>query len=272
MSGRLPLVSVVIPVYNQGRYLHEAVDSALRQEGPDLEVLVVDDGSTEDLDLARYRGDRRVQLLARPHRGISAARNAGIECARGRYVAFLDADDWWPPADKLAAQTGFLEAEPAAGWIFGDMRHHLNGPGEPRHAFLREAGFYAEESVVPRIVPLAVRDLCRDGFLVPTGCVVVRRSCLDRAGGFDETLRMYEDVDLWIRLLRAAPVAFLPRVLLARRIHAGNTGAGRFRHLDDLRALVRRHGLEQEGVSLRRESQRSRRALQREERKWRNVT
>ena len=110
------------------------------------------------------------------------------------------------------------------------LRHHLDVGGETRHAFLREAGFYAEESAAPRLVPLAVRDLCRDGFLVPTGCVVVRRSCLDRAGPFDESLRMYEDVDLWIRLLRAAPVAFLPRVLLARRIHPANTGAGRFRH------------------------------------------
>jgi len=261
MSGP-PLVSVVVPAHNHGRYLGAALDSVLGQRGPDLEVLVVDDGSMDDTGrvLDRYRGEARVRCLRQPHLGASRARNHGIRCSRGRYVAFLDADDWWTAPDKLAVQTGFLEAHPEVGWIFADMLCPGEAGGRGT-AYLRDAGFYDAESSVPAVVPLTAGDLCRDGFLVPTGCVVARRDGLERVGLFDEGLRMYEDLDLWLRLLRASPVAFLPRAVLARRIHAANSGARRHHHLDDLRQVAGRHRLEREGLDLRREARRCHLAL-----------
>lgn len=253
-----PLVSVVVPAHDHGRYLPQALESILGQQRVDLEVVVVDDGSTDGTSrvIDRYCADARVRGLAQPHQGASRARNHGIRQSHGRYIAFLDADDWWTEPDKLALQVGFLEAHPEVGWIFADMNH----PGEAGGrgiAFLHDAGFYAGESSKARLVPLTLADLCRDGFLVPTGCVVVRRDCLEQAGLFDESLRMWEDLDLWIRLLRLSPVAFLPRVVMARRIHSANAGSLRYRHLDDLRVLARRYRLDLAGLDFRGEARRS---------------
>src|SRR4051794_13197703 len=115
MAPTEPTVSVVVPTYNQPRLLSETLDGVLAQTFADFEVVVVDDGSTDDTPavLARYAGrDGRVRVVRQPNAGIGAARNRGLDEARGRYVAPLDHDDLWMPG-KLAAQVAFMQAHPA---------------------------------------------------------------------------------------------------------------------------------------------------------------
>jgi len=113
--------SVAIVTFNHARYLPDALESALAQTLPGVEVVVVDDGSTDDTPavLAKYAG--RVRVVRQPNRGPSAARNAGVAASRGEYVAFLDADDVLAPT-KLAEQTAVLAREPRAGWTYCDVR------------------------------------------------------------------------------------------------------------------------------------------------------
>src|SRR5919197_6284187 len=126
-QARPVTVSVVIPTHDRGRVVVEAIESALAQRHRHLEVIVVDDGSTDDTAerVARLR-DRRVRLLRRPHAGVSAARNAGIAVATGDLVAFLDSDDLWKP-DKVEAEIAVLARYPSAGGVFSDLEK-LDGP------------------------------------------------------------------------------------------------------------------------------------------------
>lgn len=240
---RPPLVSVVVPTYNYESFLPRAVDSALAQDLAGLEVLVADDGSTDGTAevMARYAGDSRVRYLPHPHGGVSKARNAGIRAARGRYVALLDADDFWPRRDKLSLQAGYLEAHPEVGWIFSDVS--LVGPGEDERPYLWRLGWYSEDSSEPRRVPLTLAELWWDRFGVPTSSVLARRHCLVEVGGFDESLAMWEDLDLWIRLQIRYPVAFIPAALVERHIHGANAGRRRPFHGADHARLAARYGL-----------------------------
>ena len=238
-----PLVSVVVPTYNYGSFLGRAVDSALAQDLAAVEVLVVDDGSTDGTAaaMARYAGEPRVRYLPQPHRGVSGARNRGIAEARGRYIALLDADDLWPRRDKLSLQAGYLEAHPEVGWIFSDVS--LVGPGEDERPYLWRLGWYSEESSQPRTVPLTLAELWWDRFGVPTSSVFARRDDLMDAGGFDESLDMWEDLDLWIRLQLRYPVAFIPAALVERHIHGSNAGRRRALYAADYARLAGRYGL-----------------------------
>ena len=114
---------MIIPCYNYGRYLPEAVGSVVGQTMGDLEIIIVDDGST-DGETAEVIGgftDRRIRTRRTPNRGISAARNAGLDMARGEFIAFLDADDFWEPT-KLERQVAIMDAEPAVTLVFTDLR------------------------------------------------------------------------------------------------------------------------------------------------------
>ena len=111
----MPEVSVIIPTFNYGRFLEQAIQSVLGQTFQDFELIVVDDGSTDDTRevLARFESDRRVRCLFQANRGDAAARNTGILNAGGRYVAFLDSDDYWMP-EKLERQLGIMRSDPTA--------------------------------------------------------------------------------------------------------------------------------------------------------------
>jgi glycosyltransferase involved in cell wall biosynthesis len=249
VTGRGPLVSVVVPTYNYGRFLPGAVDSALRQDLADLEVIVVDDGSDDGTAEAvtRYRREPRVRYLACPHGGVSRARNAGIARARGRHVALLDADDRWPRRDKLSLQAAYLEDHPEVGWIFGDVT--IRGFGEDERPRIRGDGYYREASSEPRTVPLTPAELWWDRPGIPTSSVLIRRDCFAEVGTFDESLEMYEDLDLWLRLLRHYPVAFIPAVLVERRVHGSNAGRRRHLYSSDLARLAARYGMPAHGVN-----------------------
>ncbi len=197
----MPLVSVVMPVFDAEPFLRDALDSVYAQDYTPFEVIVVDDGST-DGSAAIARSYPGLRYLRQENQGPSAARNAGIEAARGEIVAFADADDVQLPG-KLTAQAGYLVDHPETAATLG------------RQVWI---------SPPPEAVPDRVwGDL--DG--VPAMSMVVRRQALLEVGGFDLALRGPEDTDLLIRLReRGFEFVVLPDVVMRRRYHGGNLAAG----------------------------------------------
>jgi glycosyltransferase involved in cell wall biosynthesis len=194
------LVSVIVPVHDGERYLKEALDSVLAQDYRPVEVIVVDDGST-DRSAEIARSVPGVTVISQDQGGPSAARNAGIARARGEFVAFLDADDLMLP-HKLTVQVGHLIDHPEVGCT------------------LARQVIRVEEGVEP---PAWLRRDRRGDRHLPVSSIVVRTAALRAIRGFDESLWRAEDQDLLFRL-RAdeVQIELLPDVLLTRRIHGSN--------------------------------------------------
>lgn len=183
-------VTVVIPVYNGAHFVGRAIESVLAQTLPAAEVLVINDGSTDNIEevIARY-GDA-VRLVSQPNGGLSNARNTGTRLARSRYVAYLDADDWWHPR-KLEAQIAAIEREEGANASYTGLVFVNAATGE-------------ESSTAPlqveRLQPLL--QWCNPGG--PTGSsILVSKELMQRVGPFNERLPACEDWEMWFRLFRA---------------------------------------------------------------------
>jgi glycosyltransferase involved in cell wall biosynthesis len=211
-----PRVSVVIPAYNRAELVADAIESALAQTAPDLEVIVVDDGSTDATrDVVRAyvaRAPGRVRYLWQPNQGVAAARNAGAAAARGRHVAFLDSDDLWNP-EKLARQLPVLEADPALGWVSayadvvdaGGRRLLGRKPAQPPGSTLEE---------------LVVRGTA------PPSTFLVRREALAQVGGFDPRAAGMDELDLCLRMAqRGWRTVCLEEPLIRYRRHGGGLSA-----------------------------------------------
>lgn len=204
-----PAVSVVIPAYNADWCVAKAIDSVLgQQDGADFEVLVVDDGSTDGTAavLARY-GDA-IRVLRQRNLGLSAARNAGLRAARGEFVAFLDADDWWLPG-KLGRQLVLMRSRTEVGFCSTAARVE-----DPDGCLLNlwPAARWQGSFLVHLFGSAA--DVAGSG-----SAVMARRALFDRVGGFDESLRSLEDIDMWMRLAAAADYACIdePLVVILKR-------------------------------------------------------
>ena len=217
-------VSVVIPTHDRGRVVVEAIESALAQTHPPLEVIVVDDGSTDDTAerVGRLR-DARVRYLRRSHAGVSAARNAGIAVATGDLVAFLDSDDLWK-ADKVEAEIAALARYPSAGGVFSDLEKVDGATFVP--SFMRRTRVFSR---------LLAERAYRDGLLlsaralslcllqevpIKTPALTVRRSALERAGGFNEAWTSSEDWEFLLRFARRESLVYVDRPLAVIRISA----------------------------------------------------
>jgi len=208
-------VSVVVPAHNAMPEVLDTVASALAQSPAPLEVLVVDDRSTDGtVSALRERFGDRVRLLSGAYGSAAAARNAGWRAARGAFVAFLDADDLWF-AGKLAAALDAFARQPEAAWFFSD------GEYEDRDGALHASWLAVYADMPGDYVGSPVGELIDVNFVL-TSSVVVRRDALVAAGGFDESLTNGEDIDLWIRLSRAAPAVGSPRPLVRYRHRPGS--------------------------------------------------
>lgn len=202
-----PLVSVVMPVYNVEAYVAEAIGSVLAQTFTDFELVVVDDGGTDgSMEIVRGFDDPRLRIVSQVNRGLAGARNSGILCARGQYVAFLDSDDRWLP-EKLALHVIHLDNNPDVGVSFSPSRF-IDCDGRPMRL-----------AQTPKLDGITAQDIfCRN----PVGngsAPVIRREALDtvafphpidrgRTCYFDETLRQSEDIEMWLRLAVAGGVRF----------------------------------------------------------------
>ena len=206
-----PRVTVLLPVYNREGYVAAAIQSVLTQTLGDLELLVIDDGSTDDsAAVCRAIGDPRLRLLSRPHAGISASMNAGLRAARGAYVARIDSDDLWLP-DMLATQVAVLDEHPEVGAVYAKAQG-MEVDGTPHTSLRGLPPHYPDD------------DLCSmlyDDFTCNI-TVVARRECFERAGEYDESMTVNEDWDMWLRVARHYRFAFSERVLALFRLHPDN--------------------------------------------------
>ena len=213
------LVSVVIPAYNCAQFAADALDSVFAQSHRPIEVIVVDDGST-DATAQVVGAYRDVRYIGQTNRGPSAARNAGIGAAQGEYIAFLDADDVWMPK-KLSQQIALLESCPQAGLAFANMRLSSEG-NDPELSMFEKYNFTARFFGHESLVVDAPSKLVRANF-IPTSTVIARKRILIDAGGFDEKFRKAEDWDLWLRIALRSPIAYTPDLLMLKRVHDVNT-------------------------------------------------
>jgi glycosyltransferase involved in cell wall biosynthesis len=208
------LISVVIPAYNAAKTIVRCLESVFCQEGVPYEVVVVDDGSTDETGSLVEKGYKnKVRYIRQENSGPAAARNRGIRESRGNYIAFLDADDEWLPG-KLQLQHSALRDNPALGFCFTDMSHWVDG-SELHRSYLHERGYRFVSS--GRIYDSLLREC-----FVFTPSVVVPRAVLDEVGLFDETLRIAEDYDLWLRIADTQEVLFIDRPLVKRHRNGAN--------------------------------------------------
>ncbi len=227
------LVSVVIPCYNHGHYLSDALDSVLAQTFQDWEAIVVDDGSTDDTAAVAQRyaaGDGRIRYIHQENRGLAAARNAGIRAARGEYLAFLDADDAWEPA-FLHICTAALRTRP-------DLCAVYTG-----RIFMDEAGRELSRSDGVMLGGKALRQRLWQGGFFPVHSVLARADVVRATGGFDEALTSVEDWDLWLRITERHDMAGIGKPLARYRIYSGSmsTNAERM-HRNRMAVLAKRLG------------------------------
>ena len=216
---REDLVSTLIPCYNQARYLGEALESVFKQTYPLIEVIVIDDGSTDDIDgaLKRYRGRPGLQVLQQENQGLANARNRGISVAQGAYVQFLDADDWLHP-EKIARQVAILAANPDVGLVYSDY-----------YLVYNDVDLSVEDTVAARCADPCNPDLFLTWWIqgvFPPCAAMVQTAWIQRAGPFNPNLPAYEDYELWLRMsalgLRAR---YLPERLAYYRQHADSLTA-----------------------------------------------
>ena len=218
-----PKVSVLIPAYNCGAYLPAAIESVLTQSYRNFEIIVVNDGSIDDTEKVLLPYRNRLVYLASQNLGASAARNKGFAISRGDLIAYLDADDIWQ-RDKLAWQVELFEANPDIGVCFTDFTFF----GEQ---FEGDRGFKERDSALlsypSRQIgtrshvltsPLLLEDfLVHQAFPKPS-VTMVRRECLDRVGGFDESLQVCEDTQMYLRLAKYFKFAYVDEPLVRRRV------------------------------------------------------
>ena len=198
-----PLVSAIIPVYNCQSYLAEAIDSALAQTYRSLEIIIVDDGSTDDSAKVAARYASAVSYCHQPHAGISAARNRGIGLAQGSFLSFLDSDDLWLE-DKTALQIAAFDQDPSLDMVLGQAMQ-FRDTGEAAAKAPNGLG-----DAMPGHVP---------------GAIVIRRTSFFRVGLFSTEWRVGEWADWYLRATECGLKSVtLPQVVLKRRLHENNIG------------------------------------------------
>jgi glycosyltransferase involved in cell wall biosynthesis len=207
-------VSVIIPAYKAAHTIGRAVESALAQSVPAAEIVVVDDGSPDDIAAALAPYGERVTLLRKANGRAASARNMGIERATGDFMAFLDADDYWEP-EKLERQLAIFQRHPEVGLVAG--RYFTQPPGSERTVELEVDGRSFD-----RVLRLRGKAVFRAATSVWTGTVIVRREVLG-AERFVSGLEPAEDRDLWVRLIAKTPIYLTSQPLATAVLEAGST-------------------------------------------------
>ncbi len=210
-----PLVTLIIPCYNQARFLGAALDSALAQDYDSLEIIVVNDGSTDDFAerIKPYQASPQLKIITQVNRGLPAARNRGIAEAHGEFYKFLDADDWLA-STVLTKQVAAFVQEPTAGLVYCDLTR-VDAQGKPADEYSVAT---ARRTLNGDILP----SLLVGGYFTPQ-TVLVPRTVLDRVGLFDETLGGTADTELWMRIVCEGYLAyFVPEKLVYYRLHDAN--------------------------------------------------
>ena len=214
-----PKVSVIIPNYNYSRYISEAINSVLAQTVTDIELIVVDDGSTDGSKEILESYGTRIRAIFQQNQGVAAARNHGVRSSRGEYIAFLDADDFWFP-EKIAKQIEVLAGDPELGLVHVGLVEIDGGGNRLAEKSDGMVGWVADDLL----------RLERSVILGGGSGFMVTREAFDAVGGFDCRLSTSADWDLFYQIGSRYQVGFVPDILLAYRIHGSNMHA-------DIRAM-----------------------------------
>jgi glycosyltransferase involved in cell wall biosynthesis len=230
-----PAVSVIIPVFNRAWCLAETLQSVLDQTFKNFEVIVVDDGSTDGTSaLLRQFPQVRVHRWE-DNRGVSAARNRGIEMARGEWICFLDSDDRWI-ANKLQVQVDWMQAHPECPACYTDEIWIRNGVRvNPKNKHRKYSG-----DIFRHCLPLCI---------ISPSSIMMRVSVLETIGGFDTALAACEDYDLWLRLASSYPVEFIPEKLIIKTGGHADQLSQKFRGMDRFRVYALEKILKQGSLS-----------------------
>jgi glycosyltransferase involved in cell wall biosynthesis len=228
MSKPNPIVSVVIPNFNHAEYLGDAINSVLNQTFRDFEIIVVDDGSTDDSRETVAKFGARVRYIWQENSGLSAARNTGIRQARGEFIGVLDADDMYE-RDFMSVLVPLLRADREAGAIYCGYRF-VDVSNQPL------------PQVEARLVPpdRLFQALVDGNFLVPEA-MLVRKRCYDEVGPFEVEFRACEDVDMWLRISKAYKVIGVTNALTRHRILPNSMSTDPSRQTENRLAVIRKH-------------------------------
>ena len=220
-------MSVIIPSYNCGKFVSDAVRSVLEQSFQNVEVIVVDDGSTDDTRSALQEFESSIRYVYQSNKGLPAALNTALRSSSAELVAILDADDLWE-RDKVAEQVAVFHAVSDVGLCytnfvpFGAKADYKTGFDERDGALIR----YPRKRVGPEAYLIVSQDLLADLLLIQglpkPSSVMFRRSCLNKVGLFDEKLTFCQDSQMWLRLAKYFPFAYVDRCLVRRRLR-GNS-------------------------------------------------
>jgi len=231
MNGKTPKVSVIIPTYNRAHLVGRAIRSVLNQTYQDFEIIVVDDGSTDNTEeVVKSFNDPRIRYIRHEeNRGGSAARNTGIRAARGEYIAFLDSDDEWLPKklEKQLQKFSQVGRQVAAVYVGREWRDCQR-----------------EKTVrvfVPRFRGRIFKYLLMENVVGSCTDVMVRKACLEEVGLFDERLPARQDIDLWIRLAKKYEFDFIPEILSIRCLHDDRISADSNRRLRGYEMLLEKY-------------------------------
>ena len=235
----MPKISVIIPTHNRARYVSEAIDSVLAQTYSDYEVIVVDDGSTDDTRFVLQSYGDKIRYIYQPNAGVSAARNHGITEARGDWIAFLDSDDIWFPG-KLAEHIHFITDTPSV------VLHTVNleVPREEHCAgtSFEHSGFSPTE--LRGIIDAPFMTHFQHRTIVMLQAVLCQKACLIRAGVFDTDLSITEDYDLMCRMALQGPWGYTHQIhgrLIRRKEDTVNLSQQRGQRTSVVETLIRVH-------------------------------
>jgi len=207
-----PTVSVIVPVYNQGEYVAGAIESVLKQRYSPVELIVVNDGSTDDTAGKLQPYQRRARIIHQENLGAAAALNRGIRESRGSLVCWLSADDEFLPG-KLEAQVAAFRADPGTAMVHTGYER-VDGTGAHLETIFEPVQAHPDPFVTV---------FWRNSLNGST--VMLRRDVFDAVGGFDETLRADVDADMWLKILRRWQVGFVPGVFVRYRVHQNSLSA-----------------------------------------------
>jgi len=231
-----PMVSVVIAAYNMGQYLPQAVNSVLNQSWGNLEVILIDDGSKDDTEhkMSAYSEDYRVRYIRTENRGQPKAKNLGVKSARGDFIAFCDADDYWDE-DKLLLQMPEFEDD-KVGIVYSEVNYvdEVGQPVEKPQPYNRYSGNVTNELLIKNFVPF--------------GTAVVRRQCFVSNGFFDENLPMGIDWDLWLRFSLAWKFKYIPDKTYFYRVWHGQMSTNYRSRYDNAFKILKKFLEENRGV------------------------
>jgi glycosyltransferase involved in cell wall biosynthesis len=204
-----PIVSVIIPTYNRKDKVVEAIKSVVDQDFDNVEIIVVDDGSTDGTAEFLKSLNLPVIVITQLNGGVSNARNTGIRASKGKYIAFLDSDDLWLPG-KLEAQVKFLENHPDIPIVYTDQYLNIDGQNLDKTRFERNAP--KDNMLLSAFVDLTP---------IHTSTVMARSDLFDELGMFSEDLHIHEDSELWNRISNHYKLGFIPKVLGVYRWQEG---------------------------------------------------